>query len=316
MSKSWQEVSAILLAVLVGTGVITYTDLFSGLFELKGMSYVYTEDSYCYRDCEAYINVTTTYWRVCFAHYEDTKYENETLFKKVSRSRTLHINLNNIDNVITTEPRVEVDWLVPARGKGNWRPLKDGDCWDRLKTNKIKLIGHKEPGQTIKWSFKTGEYIDIDPLWIDVSELNTTIKNVTITDKITQLDSCRDIYYDEITYKKDIKEIWDNENKTNVNVTILTKIITEKSREVCEKIGFEIEDKKLIEYNHCCFYLDDSVLCKLKGHADCNNAYCSSGENCQLFNVTKEGTIKYERNSENIWQTKSNSYKSERIELQ
>ncbi|KKL08920.1 hypothetical protein LCGC14_2571030, partial [marine sediment metagenome] len=161
----WQIVALWLTGIIALGGTLTYVDLFSGLFELSGMSYTHSGDIICSSNCESYINVTTTYWRICFAHYNGTKYEDEVLFKKRSRSRTLHVNLANVDNVINTEPRVEVDWLVPARGRGNWRPLKDGDCWNRLKTNKIKLVGHKEPSQTVKWSFNVGEYVDIDPVW-------------------------------------------------------------------------------------------------------------------------------------------------------
>lgn len=161
----WQEAAFILAAILISGGIITYSDLFGVLFDLKGINATFTGDQICGEECESYINVTTSYWRVCFAHYEDTKYEDETLFKKVSRSRTLHVNLNNVANIISTAPDVPVDWLVPARGKGNWRPIKDGDCWDRGKVNRIKLVGHKNKYQSVKWSFKTGDYVDIDPLW-------------------------------------------------------------------------------------------------------------------------------------------------------
>ncbi len=173
---TWQKVLLILVSVTLIGGTMTYTDLYGALFNLKGMNVTYSGDTYCDEECPAYINVTTSYWRVCFAHYNNTKYEEETLFKKRSRSRTLHVNLYNIDNIITTELLLdngtytpydmEVDWLVPARGAGNWRFIKDGDCWDRKKINKINLVSHKEPEQQIKWSFKVGDYVDIDPVWL------------------------------------------------------------------------------------------------------------------------------------------------------
>ena len=162
----WQTIALMLGIILVGGGTITYTDLFGALFNLSGVEYTHTGDSYIVDGtAESYFNVTTSYWNICFAHYEDGKYENETLFKKVARSRTLHVNLANVDNIITTEPRVEVDWLVPARGIGNWRAIQDGDCWERGKVNKIKIVG-KDLEETVKWSFIIGDYVDIDPLWI------------------------------------------------------------------------------------------------------------------------------------------------------
>lgn len=157
----WQDVKNILIG-MTSIGVI---GLFSALFLLTGVDYTYTEDSVCNGlECTAYINVTTSYWRVCFADYTDTKYENETLFKKQTRSRTLHVNLNKIDNVIKTEPEIPVDWLVPTYGN-KWRPLKDGDCWDRLKVNKIKLVGHPKEGQVIKWTIDLDK-VQIDPIWV------------------------------------------------------------------------------------------------------------------------------------------------------
>lgn len=183
----WQDVAKILMVIGLSTGLITYSDLLGTLFQLKGINYVHSGDVPCGTICESYINVTTTYWRVCFAHYNGTKYEDEIMFKKVSRSRTLHINLDMITNVVTTEPDIPVDWLVPARGIGNWRPLQSGDCWDRGKVNKIKLVGYKKPFQTVKWTLKTGNYLEIDPLW--------TGGNVTIIDPVSNSSWARNSTY-------------------------------------------------------------------------------------------------------------------------
>lgn len=158
----WQSI-----AKYLGYGSVSVLSLFTALFLLTGLDYTFTGDDVCEGlECSSYINVTTSYWRICFAHYNDTKYQNETLFKKVSRSRTLHVNMDKVSNIISTEPYVEVDWLVPARGKGNWRLLKDGDCWDRGKINKIKLDFHPKKAMTFKWSFILEDKVDIDPILI------------------------------------------------------------------------------------------------------------------------------------------------------
>jgi hypothetical protein len=177
----WQDVSK-----LLGSG-IGIVGLFAGLFLLTGIDYTYTGDIECGETCESYINITTSYWRVCFDNYNGTKYENESiLFKKRARSRTLHVDLNRVDNIIQTEPKVEADWLVPARGAGNWRPIKGGDCWERGKVNKIKLVGHKEPTQNVKWSFILGDKVDIDPMWngINLSKYGCTELLVSTSDTI------------------------------------------------------------------------------------------------------------------------------------
>lgn len=189
----WQQVAIILLVILATTGVVTYTDLFGSLFNLTGVEYTHSGDINCDSTCESYINVTTSYWRVCFAHYDDTKYEDEVLFKKVSRSRTLHVNLDKVDNIISTAPNVPVDWLVPTYGN-NWRDIKSGDCWERGKTNEIKLVGYKDVREDVKWSFQTGEYIDIDPYWygqpVGYEYLNgSTVMHIWNTDE--------DFYFNE-----------------------------------------------------------------------------------------------------------------------
>ena len=177
----WQDAAKLLIAMLLVAGAVTYSDLFGVLFQLNGVNATYSGDITCADTCESYINVTTSYWRVCFEHPEDSqriyipgksKLEKSTigdspetvLYKKSTRGRTLWVNLNNVDNIISTAPTVPVDWKVPTYGD-NWRDIRDGDCWDRGKVNKIKLVGHKQPQETVKWGFNTGDYVNIDPVW-------------------------------------------------------------------------------------------------------------------------------------------------------
>lgn len=257
---SWQEVAK----NLVGVGII---GLFSWLFLLAGMSYTHSEDIVCNElECEAFINVTTTYWRICFAHYNGTKYWNETLFKKVSRSRTLHVNLDKVDNIIKTEPPIPVDWYVPARGKGNWRPLKDGDCWDRLKTNKIKLVGHPTESQTIKWSFKVSE-VDIDPVWVsweiiyeNLSKQIPIFKTTEIKEVINPNGSTTSAYnktsvshYKTAYYKGD-------RLGTKVNGTKYLNSNVDGNNLIEWK--YEIGDRNFKEYGNCRIHELEKGVCK------------------------------------------------------
>lgn len=175
----WQSVALILLGLLTSTGLVSYSDLYFALNQLTGVDSTYSGDKLCDGlECPAYINVTTTYWRICFDHYNDTKYEDEILFKKVARGRTLHVNLDKVTNIISTSPDVPVDWYVPTikrysehkDDQGYWRLIKGGDCWDRKKINKNKLIGRPENGQVIKWSFVI-DSLDIDPLWVSYDKV-------------------------------------------------------------------------------------------------------------------------------------------------
>ncbi|MDX1278556.1 DNRLRE domain-containing protein [Oceanihabitans sediminis] len=238
----WQQAAAILTVILAGAGVITYSDLFGVLFNLTGMEYNYTGDITCGETCVSYINVTTSYWRVCFAGYNDTKYENETLFKKVSRSRTLHVNLDKVENVVTTEPRVPVDWLVPARGAGNWRPIQDGDCWERGKINKIKLVGHKDMEQTVKWSFLLDEYVDIDPGWF-----GTTVEYTPTTKTVCSNGICNLVIYSGTTFVE--------EDETWKHVSEAKSLKNSKIKPVVDFDG--VHQVEIINYNY------SSVLVKL-----------------------------------------------------
>ncbi len=184
----WQDVKKL----LIGGSVVGIVTLFSALFLLTGVSYTHSGDIECGEVCESYINITTTYWRICFDSYDDTKYENETLFKKQTRSRTLHVNLDKVDNIIHTEPEVEVDWLVPTYGN-KWRPIKNGDCWDRGKVNKIKLVGYKEPTQTVKWSFDVGDKVNIDPVWY--GEDGRVVSYTSTTDTVCADGICTKTLY-------------------------------------------------------------------------------------------------------------------------
>jgi len=185
----WQDVSKI----LAGLSTVGVVGLFSYLFLLTGMEYTHSGDGDCsYVDgiyqCNATINITTKFWNFEFEHLKNDSYIYlpanlkdftgklirykagdldfvPAVYKKSTYGRKLWVNLDMIDNIIDTQPQIKVDWLVPARGKDNWRPVKEGDTWSRLKNNRIMLIGYPESEfETIKWSFVVGE-IDIDPVW-------------------------------------------------------------------------------------------------------------------------------------------------------
>jgi len=258
----WQQGAAIFLIIIAsGTGLITYTDLFGVLFDLTGVEYTFTGDQVCGEECESYINITTSYWRICFAGYNDTKYENEILFKKVSRSRTLHVNLDKVDNIISTAPNTPVDWLVPAVGAGNWRPIQDGDCWERGKVNKIKLVGHKTKYDIVKWSFKTGDIVDIDPLWTSV------IVDDALKEKIVYYNSVEVVPYnclDKINETFETPEMLEELKKIEI---CYENIIVIKNYTIYEKIGYDIE---LVDANYgiigeCCKYYEVSPYKKFIG---------------------------------------------------
>ncbi len=135
----------------VSTGTLGIFGVLAMIMMLTGVSTTYTGDIVCGEECVVYVNVTSTYWRICFA--DDFE-------------------------LVQTIPEVDVETYVPARGKGNWRlfdPTKD--CIERKNKynylpNRFKIIGHKEPEQTVKWSV---DKFDVDPLWIGTPTNETPI---------------------------------------------------------------------------------------------------------------------------------------------
>lgn len=131
-------------------GSLSIFSLFAWVIMLTGVSSTYTGDIYCDTECISYVNITSTYWRTCFA--DDFE-------------------------LVQTDPNIRVDVYVPARGKDNWRPFDSTkDCIERKNKynylpNRFKLVGHKSAFQTVKWNI---DKFDIDPKWKGV---NLTLKN-------------------------------------------------------------------------------------------------------------------------------------------
>ncbi len=127
--------------IWVSSGTLGIFGVLAMIMTLTGVSTTYTGDIVCSEECVVYVNVTSTYWRICFA--------------------------DNFE-LVQTIPDVEVETYVPARGIGNWRlfdPTKD--CIERKNKynylpNRFKIIA-KGNGERIKWSV---DKFDIDPIMI------------------------------------------------------------------------------------------------------------------------------------------------------
>ena len=271
----WQTV-----AKLISGGSIGIVGLFTYLFLLTGIEYTYTGDSVCDKlNCEAYINISSSYWRICFDYYEGTKYEDQDiLFKKRSRSRTLHVDLDRVDMIISTDPKIPVEWLVPARGKGNWRPIKGGDCWNRLKTNKIKLVGHPTEAQVIKWSFEIGDEVTIDPIFIswdytyenlskvvqDYKEDLVIVKEKCFTNLTTSSIQCVPAY----NYTK------------NTLIGYKTEYYQKTGDKILDRIGVKVGNKEHLGWYDVC----DNFLVEYKFNpGDRSKEYCR----CRGFELQK-----------------------------
>ena len=208
----WQIASKELISIGSALGIVGF---FSIIFMLSGMSHTDSGDSYQY-DCDrgicadAYINVSTTYWNYEFEHLSPSQYIylptdlrdfdgklkrykvsdlnfTPVLYKKATYGHKLWANLDAINMIVDTQPNIGVEWLVPARGKDNWRPVKEGDTWDRGIINKIKLLAYNIPKNTIvKWSFILGD-LDIDPFWFPNDNISEREYSYTYTNKTIEV---------------------------------------------------------------------------------------------------------------------------------
>lgn len=204
MALKWQQVA-------IG-GFVSLFFLLGGILNLSGMSYSHDGDKYC-SDCYSEIRVNSTYWVVKVGYYDDEP----VIFKKVSRSRTLHINLDKIDELVETDPDLDVEILKPTTKKyatinhpkyGYLRPLKHGDTLiyrnnkNRRAPSRIILHGQKDISQTIKWNFDLEHFlmkdINIDPIWkgYNITKLcDWETQTHDVHGNVTYENTCQTDYY-------------------------------------------------------------------------------------------------------------------------
>lgn len=262
---------------MIGYGSVSIFVLFSLILNLSGVSDVsYSPDVVCGEQCEAYINFTTRYWEFCFEHSE----EKDLVYKKMSRSRRLWINMDKIDQLAYTQPEIPVTVQVPTYGR-KWRDLKEGDCLRRT-TNynplpvRLKLIGFKEQGQTVKWSFVMDsllmEEIDIDPAWVgwDYIYGKKTIpeyRKINVTrnaycEKNENGTVCYDEKIEKRTVEVGIKEVDDLNKRMGVKIRN-TSYIGNYHIENNHLIHWTVPvgDRNLKEFGNCLPYEKEKGVC-------------------------------------------------------
>ncbi len=166
----------------VGTGTVSIAVLLFFILNTVGVSYSDDGNKTCV-DCFSEIKVKSTYWEIKVENAGDKP----VVFKKRTRSRTLWVNLDKIDELVTTDPKVKVEILVPTISKyaimkhpdyGYLRPLVSGNTLIKRNTKAIpslsRIILHGQDIKgTVKWNFDLEHFlmedINIDPIWFGVS---------------------------------------------------------------------------------------------------------------------------------------------------
>ncbi len=213
-------------------GMLFYLSLLTGV-TIESNGDIYN----CGNECVVFINITSTYYRIGL--------------------ETFPIYFDELDT--------NYEVFVPARGKGNWRPIKLGKDFIERKNkynvlpNRFKIIVHKKPWQTIKYGVKIGME-DLDPYLFSENIHNIGGKIIT--------ELCEPVYKtwtDKIRHYKQciVESVYDPINKTNskaYNYTCLDYIerIEYKDEQVdCIKNGKVNVSNKIYEGNE--------GYCKVKG---------------------------------------------------
>jgi len=237
----------------IGGSTVGIFGLIAWIVMLTGVSVEFTGDTYCYEECISYVNVTSTYWRICFS--EDFE-------------------------LVQTDPDVPVDVYVPTYGK-KWRLFDvSKDCIERknkynVLPNRFKIVGHKQPTDTIKWSV---DRFDVDPKWIGIG--------VDKQDKI--ISNCTDVLQGAES-STSIREDGKYPNGTIKIVKIITytpvyKCIKQKDVNIAyangtvERVGFD---------GFHCVYRDPMITCDSCYDGNCDGT-CTSGESCIEIDIDKD----------------------------
>jgi len=134
------------------SGSSTFLGILAYIILLTGVSVTTSGDIMCGEECVSYVNITSTYWRICF----EDEFE-----------------------LVKTDPQgVDIDVYVPTYGS-RWRLFDvTKDCIERKSKynslpNRFKIVGHKPKSLTVKW-WSDAMHIP-DPVWEGVYDADVIV---------------------------------------------------------------------------------------------------------------------------------------------
>jgi len=242
--------------------------VFAMVLMLTGVTITSSGDIIAGTDWEVYVNITSTYWRICF---------NDTNFSPL---------------YFDTEP-LSYEVFVPARGKDNWRPLVAGDCIERknkynVLPNRFKIVGTKNSWETIKYGVKVMNE-DLDPFIYS--------ENVVLVDKIAKYEKkCTPVIKGSLEFKPVLSYKLTEFNKTcevvdgKCNTTITNYVTYWDEEQVgCKTNGIVkdlIKEKEIKRDGFFCGVNNDRIECDIGrdstgGFGDSDmDGVCDAGETC------------------------------------
>jgi len=262
-------------------GIVSLFFIMGVLLNLAGVSHSDSGDVAC-TDCFSEIKINSTYWEVRGTFERP---DENVVFKKRTRSRTLWVNLLKINELVTTDPSIKVDILVPTNRialteikhpeYGRLRFLKEGDTLIRRSTinrpgpSRIILHGTKSATQTVKWNFDLEHFlmedINIDPVWLPTRD-SDLIQECEI-----QTHSVRRFNVKEVT-KTRLCPILNGSCSTSYKINVTTSYYDYINESVnCWVSYFQKDGLKVsCPEDHRCYVIGNE-FCAM----DCNDGDCS-----------------------------------------
>ena len=250
--------------------------IFAAVLMLTGTTITSNGDIVCGDTCDIYVNITSTYWRICFS---DDSFE------------PLYFN----------QTPISYEVFVPARGKGNWRPLKAGDCIERknkynVLPNRFKIEVEKKAWETLKYGVDFGS-VDLDPfLFSENIKFKEDVKYEKVCTEVFEEVSIKESYDCEYIRKTPVYKIEEVTNKNGTydvktfdyydeKVEIRTcyrKVLINESVDCIPTGEVMIDNVKFKKENFFCGFDEcDEYRDSHGGGGDSNHdGICTAGETC------------------------------------
>jgi hypothetical protein len=132
--------------ILFGSG--TLVSLFLVLVGLAylGISVETSGDQFCADTCESYFNISLQNYSLCFG---------------------------STFNGIVTDPKIPIE--IYRLESNVWKPyvFKKNTCLAKNTKHQFKIVGHKNPSETIKWGLSL-QGTDVDPFWYGIGNVTAS----------------------------------------------------------------------------------------------------------------------------------------------
>jgi hypothetical protein len=238
------------------SGSLTLLGLIAVLVSIPGVTVTTSGDITCSTECVSYFNLTSKTYNLCF----------------------------NVTQLIETFPNTKTELYIWNSSKRKWQPFNlTNTCLKGTTKRQFKVVGHKQPLQSVKWWSKS---LNIpDPVWkgVDLELVYPCLKNQTES----QAYNCQTQDYNATEYTYTYEWTYNPNNDTYYNKTIEHPYNVIKQRDVCSYkdviVGCSSYDSQHLKYGDLlidtkkelgvyCGYVNKSIIqcddCNFDGNCD------------------------------------------------